>query len=65
MMSTSSTNEDGNQLSKMHSTARHSGAITSDLCIVGSSKWTIWCSDTYLPVKVPTSSPPAGRVLFR
>jgi hypothetical protein len=41
MMSTSSTSEDGKQLSKMHGTVRRSGSITSGLCIVGSSTWTI------------------------
>jgi hypothetical protein len=39
------------------------GATTSDLCIVGSSRWMIWCSGAYFPVKACTSSPPAGRIL--
>jgi hypothetical protein len=63
MMSTSSTNEDDKQLSEMHGTARRSGAITSGSCIVGSYRWTIWCSGAYLPMKMQTSFPPAGRVL--
>jgi hypothetical protein len=64
MMSTLSTNEDGKKLSEMHGTAKHFGSITSGLCIVDSSRWMIWCSGAYLPVKVQTSSPPAGRVLL-
>jgi hypothetical protein len=41
MMSTLSTKQDGKQLSKMHGTAKHSGAITSGLGIVGSSRWAL------------------------
>jgi hypothetical protein len=51
MISTLSTNKNGKQLSKMHGTARRSGAITNGLCIVGSSGWMIWCSGAYLSVK--------------
>jgi hypothetical protein len=43
MMSTLLMNEDGKQLSEMHGTTRCSSATTGDLCIVGSSRWTIWC----------------------
>jgi hypothetical protein len=64
MMSTWSMKQDGKQLSEMHGTARRSDTITSGLCIVGNSKWMIWCFDTYFPMKAYTSSPPAGRVLF-
>jgi hypothetical protein len=41
MMLTTSMNEDGKQLSKMHGTIRCSDAITSSLCIVGTSRWMI------------------------
>jgi hypothetical protein len=44
MMSTWLTKQDAKQLFKMHGTTRCSSAITSGLCIVGSSKWMIWCS---------------------
>jgi hypothetical protein len=63
MMSTWSTKQDGKQLFEMHGIARRSGAITSGLCTVGSSRWTIWCSGIYFPEKAYTSSPPTGRVL--
>jgi hypothetical protein len=51
-MSTLSTKQDGKQLSKMHGTAKHSGAITSGLGIVGSSRWAL--SDL-------CQHPPGGR----
>jgi hypothetical protein len=52
MMSTSSTNKDGKQLSKMHGTARCSSATTNSLCTIGSFRWMIWCSSAYFSVKV-------------
>jgi hypothetical protein len=58
MISTSSMSEDGKQLFEMHSTIRRSGAITIGSCIVGSSKWTIWCSGAYSSVK---ALPPPPR----
>jgi transposase InsO family protein len=51
MMSTLSTNEDGKQLFEMHGTARRSSATTSGLCIVGSSRWMMWCFGAYFLVK--------------
>jgi hypothetical protein len=57
MLLTLSMKEDGKQLSEMHDTSRRSGATTSGLCIVGSSRWMIWCSGAYFPVKACTSSP--------
>jgi hypothetical protein len=63
MILTSLMSEDGKQCSEMHGSIRRSGAITNSSCIVGSSRWTIWCSSAYSPVKAQTSSPPTGRVL--
>jgi hypothetical protein len=44
--------KDGKQLSQMHDTVSRSGATTSSFYKVGSSRWMIWCSSAYLPMKV-------------
>jgi hypothetical protein len=41
VISTTSTSEDGKQLSEKHGTVKRSGYITSGSCEVGSSRWTI------------------------
>jgi hypothetical protein len=63
-ISTASMKEDGNMLSKMHDTARHSNATKSGSCIGESSRWKIWCSGRCSLERVLTSSPRLGGPLL-
>jgi hypothetical protein len=60
-ISISSIREDGNLLSKMYGTAKHSNATKRSSCVAESSRWKIWCSNGCSLKRVLTSSPPARR----